>query len=112
MVGCVVFRMLRERGRELFADEPQVEARMRRLFDEILGDELGHVGLVASLLGPRGRALMRRLYRVLAVPLASRMPAMAPLFGRRWLRRGLSAPLPGAPQAARVAGAGAHTAAS
>ena len=54
MVGCILFRMLRDRGRELFAAEPPVAARIGRLFDEILGDELGHVGLIASRLGPRG----------------------------------------------------------
>jgi hypothetical protein len=64
-----------------------VVARIRRLFDEILGDELGHVGFIAALLGPRGRATMRWLYRVLAVPLVSGAPAMAALLGRRELRR-------------------------
>src|SRR5262245_41147402 len=92
MVGCIVFRLLRDRGRELFAAEPLVAARIGRLLDEILGDELGHVGLIASRLGPRGRALMRGLYRVIALPLARRVPAMTPLFGRRGLRRAFSGP--------------------
>jgi len=90
MVGCVLFRILRDRGLELCADEPLVAERVRRLFDQILGDELSHVGFIASLLGVRGRAMMRRLYRLLAVPLARRAPAVSQLVGRRELRRTFS----------------------
>jgi hypothetical protein len=104
MVGCIVFRMLRDRGRELFAAEPSVTARIGRLLDEILGDELGHVGLIASRLGPRRRALMRHLYRVLALRLARRMPAMAPLFGRRALRLAFSGPFRADAMAAELPG--------
>jgi len=104
MVGCIVFRMLRDRGRELFAAEPLVAARIGRLLDEILGDELGHVGLIASRLGPRGRALMRGLYRVLALPLARRMPAMTRLFGRRALRLAFSGPFRADAMAAELPG--------
>lgn len=87
MVGCVMFETLRDRGLELFACDTQVAARIRRLFDEILSDELGHVGFIASLLGPLGRATMRGLQRMLAVPLAHGVPAMVALLGRRELRR-------------------------
>jgi hypothetical protein len=87
MVGCVAFRALRDRGVELFAHEPAVAERIQRLFDEILGDELGHVGFIASQLDARGRAVMRGLYRLLAVPLAGQMPGLEPLLGRRELRR-------------------------
>jgi hypothetical protein len=87
MVGCVMFETLRDRGLELFACDSEVAARIRRLFDEILGDELGHVGFIASLLGPLGRATMRWLHRMLAVPLAHGVPAMVALLGRRELRR-------------------------
>src|SRR5262249_6578007 len=52
MAGCVLFRALRDRGVALFADEPAVAARIHLLYDEILGDELGHVGHIASRLGP------------------------------------------------------------
>jgi hypothetical protein len=91
MVGCVLFETLRDRGLELFARDTEVAARIRLLFDEILGDELGHVGFVAASLGPLGRATMRRLYRMFAVPLASGAPAMAALLGRHELRRRLRA---------------------
>lgn len=87
MVGCVAFRALRDRGVELFVHEPAVAERIRRLFDEILGDEIGHVGFIAAQLDARGRAVMRGLHRLLAVPLARQMPALQPLLGRRELRR-------------------------
>lgn len=87
MVGCVLFRALRDRGVALFAGEPAVAERIRLLYDEILGDEIGHVGYIASRLGPRGRAVMRGLYRVLGHRLAAQLPEVLTLFGRRELAR-------------------------
>lgn len=87
MAGCVLFRSLRDRGVELFADEPAVAARIRLLYDEILGDEIGHVGYVTAVLGPAGRALMRGLYRAIALRLALGMPENEMLFGRADLAR-------------------------
>ena len=87
MAGCVIFRALRDRGVELFADEPQVAARIRLLYDEILGDEIGHVGYLAAVLGPAGRAVMRGLYRALGLRLAGQLPELVALFGREELRR-------------------------
>jgi hypothetical protein len=87
MAGCVIFRALRDRGVELFADEPAVGARIRLLYDEILADEIGHVGYLAAVLGPAGRAVMRGLYRVLGHRLAGQLPELVRLFGRRELAR-------------------------
>jgi hypothetical protein len=91
MAGCVIFRALRDRGVELFADEPRVAARIRLLYDEILGDEIGHVGYIASVLGPRGRSVMRGLYRLLGPRLATQLPELVALFGRRELVRRFAA---------------------
>ena len=66
MMGCVLFRMLRDRGLELFADEPAVVSRIRTLFNEILADELCHVGLIEARLGRTERAVMLWLYRQFA----------------------------------------------
>jgi hypothetical protein len=66
MMGCVTFRALRDRGLELFADEPEVAARIGLLFDEILADEICHVGLVEARLGRIGRAAMRFVFRQMA----------------------------------------------
>ena len=94
MAGCILFAMLGERGTTLFADEPAVARRIRALFDEILGDELGHVGYIASELGPRKRALMRGLYRLLGPRLAAAMPEVVQLLGRRDITRRFAAPFP------------------
>jgi len=87
MVGCLMFRALRDRGVALFAEEPTVAERIRLLYDEILGDEIGHVGQIAGRLGPTGRAIMRRLYRVFAHSVAGGLPELRALFGRRELAR-------------------------
>lgn len=87
MVGCTLFRALRDRGVELFAAEPTVAARIRLLYDEILADELCHVGFIAERLGATGRALMRGLYRLGALHLAAQMPEIVQLFGRAELGR-------------------------
>ena len=72
MAGCIMFDELRRVGVELFADEPDVAARIDRLYTEILTDELGHVGYCAARCTPAERALMRWLY---------------PLFGRLFARQ-------------------------
>jgi hypothetical protein len=62
MAGCIMFHQLRRIGVELFADEPEVAARIERLYSEILTDEVGHVGYCAARCTPAERAVMRRLY--------------------------------------------------
>jgi hypothetical protein len=58
----VLFRALRDKGVRLFADEPAVAERIRLLYNEILGNEIGQVGFIAVRLGERVRTGMRRLY--------------------------------------------------
>jgi len=72
MAGCIMFDELRGIGVELFADEPDVAARIDRLYTEILTDELGHVGYCAARCTRAERAIMRWLY---------------PLFGRLFARQ-------------------------
>jgi hypothetical protein len=62
MAGCIMFDELRRVGVELFADEPDVAARIERLYSEILTDEVGHVGYCAARCTPGERAVMRWLY--------------------------------------------------
>ncbi|WP_123024249.1 hypothetical protein [Mycolicibacterium stellerae] len=62
MAGCIMFHELRRIGVELFADEPEVAARIDRLYSEILTDEVGHVGYCAARCTSAERAVMRRLY--------------------------------------------------
>jgi hypothetical protein len=62
MAGCIMFDELRRVGVDLFADEPDVAARIERLYSEILTDEVGHVGYCAARCTPAERAIMRWLY--------------------------------------------------
>jgi hypothetical protein len=62
MAGCIMFDELRRIGVELFADEPDVAARIERLYTEILTDEIGHVGYCAARCTQPERAVMRWLY--------------------------------------------------
>jgi hypothetical protein len=60
MAGCVLFDELRRVGSELFADEPEVAERIELLYsDNVLTDEVGHVGYCASRCTPAERAVMR-----------------------------------------------------
>lgn len=72
MAGCIMFDELRRVARELFADEPDVAARIELLYNEILTDEVGHVGYCAARCTRAERALMRWLY-----------PRIGRLFARR-----------------------------
>jgi len=88
MAGCVFFRALRDVGCELFADEPAVADRIRVLYDEILSDEIGHVGYIAALLGPARRRLMRKLYVLLAPRLVRQMAELRELCSdAEWAKR-------------------------
>jgi hypothetical protein len=91
MAGCIIFRLLRDRGVALFAGEPDVADRIRLLYDEILADEIGHVGHIASMLGPAGRSMMRRLFRLLGVRLARQLPELVALYDRETLARAFAA---------------------
>jgi len=90
MAGCVLFRALRDKGVELFADEPVVAERIRLLYNEILADEIGHVGFVAARLDERGRSLARWLYARMGSWFALQPAEIAALFGRKEMTRRLS----------------------
>lgn len=87
MVGCVLFRLLRDRGSALFGDEPAVAARIRLLYDEILADEISHVGYCTAQMGAAGRRVMLGLYRVFGMRLMMQMPELQLLFDRAELKR-------------------------
>ena len=67
MAGCVLFDLVGQAGSRLFADEPEVAERITMLYNEILTDEIGHVGYCAARCSDRGRAIMRGLYPVRSV---------------------------------------------
>ena len=78
MAGCMMFDELRRVGVELFADEPDVAARIELLYSEILTDELGHVGYCAARCTRAERAIMRWLYpQFRTAALHARLPRSA-----------------------------------
>ncbi len=88
VVGCILFRALRDEGVRLFADDPPVAERIARLYDEILADEVGHVGFIAAKLSPRWRALTRFLARQIAWrSIVGSAPEIVTLVGVAELRR-------------------------
>lgn len=92
VVGCVLFRAMRDEGVRLFADDPPVAERIARLYDEILADEVGHVGFIAAKLSPRWRAVTRLLARDFAWrSILSSVPEIGTLFGEREIRQRLRA---------------------
>jgi len=91
-LGCVLFRLMRDRGLELFGAEPAVAERIRLLYDEILADELCHVGLVRERLGAFGRRSMEQLYRRLAPRVALQSPETVRVIGRERLLAALAEP--------------------
>jgi hypothetical protein len=90
LAGCALFHQLRDRGIQLFADESPVAERIGTLYNEILGDEIGHVGFIAARLSEIGRAAMRRLYLRMAPILVSQVPELTRLFGHDQLMHGFA----------------------
>jgi hypothetical protein len=91
MAGCVLFRALRDKGIELFGDEPPVAERIPLLYNEILADEIGHVGFIAARLTERGRVGMRRLYACMTSTFARQSAEVVALLGRAEMARRLCA---------------------
>lgn len=92
MAGCIMFDELRRVGVEVFADEPEVAARIERLYSEILTDELGHVGYCAARCTRAERALMRWLYPLFARLFARQTAEIGLLIDPAKLRARLSQP--------------------
>ena len=88
VVGCILFRAMRDEGLRLFADDPPVAARIEQLYGEILADEVGHVGFIAAKLSPRWRSFTRFLAREVAWrSIIASVPEIVLLVGRTELRR-------------------------
>lgn len=92
MAGCIMFDELRRIGIELFADEPDVAARIARLYSEILTDDIGHVGYCAANCTRIERALMRRIYPVIGRLFARQTAEISLLIDRAELRARLNRP--------------------
>ena len=92
MAGCVMFDELRRAGVAIFADEPDVAARIDSLYSEILTDEIGHVGYCAARCSPTGRMVMRRLYPIFARLFAWQTPEILLVVDRDELHERLHRP--------------------
>jgi hypothetical protein len=92
MAGCIMFDELRRVGVELFADEPDVAARIERLYSEILTDEVGHVGYCAARCSTAERAMMRSLYPFFGRLFARQTAEISLLTDRSALRARLDEP--------------------
>jgi hypothetical protein len=92
MAGCIMFDELRRVGVELFADEPDVAARIHLLYTEILTDEIGHVGYCAARCSRRERTLMRWLYPYFGRLIARQTAEVSLLTDREKLRARLGRP--------------------
>jgi hypothetical protein len=93
MTGCVMFRLMRDEGVALFGDEREVAERIRLLYDDILADEICHVGLIEARLGRRGSAWMHRLYHALAPRMVRPLsPEIRALLGAERVEAALRAP--------------------
>jgi len=84
--GVVLFRLLLEKARAIFAHQPKALAHIVELFGQIIADEIGHVLFVRSRLGRVRLGLARRV----AVPIVARLyrhvvPEIDVLFGTRAL---------------------------
>jgi hypothetical protein len=93
VVGCVLFRAMRDEGMRLFAEDRPVTERIARLYGEILADEVGHVGFLAAKMSSRWRTITRFLAREIAWrSIVGAVPELVLLFGREELRRLLRQP--------------------
>lgn len=85
--GVVVFSLLLEKARVLFANQPQVLERIEGLFGQIMVDEVGHVHFVRSGLSPQRLAWARRILPLVAWGALEDLPELVHLFGRDEIMR-------------------------
>ncbi|ORW27364.1 hypothetical protein AWB91_03425 [Mycobacterium paraense] len=92
MAGCIMFDELRRVGIKLFADEPAVAERIELLYNDILTDEIGHVGYCASRCTSAERAIMRRIYPLMGRLLARQTAEISLLIEPKELHARLDRP--------------------
>src|SRR5690606_24136460 len=65
---------------ELFADEPEVRARLQELLDEITIDEIAHVGQRRNFIGPLGMKISKVLVKPFYTLFFNDIPEIRHLF--------------------------------
>jgi hypothetical protein len=88
--GVVAFSLLRNKASELFADEPEVLARVQSLYDEILADEIGHVMFARAQLGKIGLKVAQTLQPLVVKSILDNVPELTQLFGAAEVKRAIA----------------------
>jgi len=83
IAGVAAFRLLRDKGYELFDDQPKPLERLGEFFQQILVDEVGHVHYVRSRLGPAQLQIAKAMLPIVARGLIHDMPEYDLLFGKK-----------------------------
>ncbi len=82
LIGLAMFKLLLEKARALFADQPAPLARIESLLQGIIVDEIGHIHFLRSRLGPARLAVARTMFPLVARGLLDDNPEVGRLFGR------------------------------
>lgn len=85
VVGVAGFRLLADKAKDLFSDQPEPLRRIDELFQQILVDEVGHVHYARSQLGSVRLNLARQMLPTVARRIFNDIPEFDLLFGRETL---------------------------
>ncbi len=88
--GVAAFYLLREKAKELFADEPVILDRVLSLYNEIMVDEIGHVFYARAQLGRVGLWMAKMLQGSVRRSIVSDLPEIVQLFSREKLETSIA----------------------
>lgn len=82
LLASLMFRLMLDKGRELFGHDEALWARVSQLLQQIMVDEVGHVSYCRARLGRAGLAAARALLPSVTRSLLSDQPEVEELLGR------------------------------
>lgn len=85
ILGVAFFYLMREKAKEIFADEPEVLERILSLFNEIMVDEIGHVFFARARAGKIGLWFAKRMQNAVLNSVVTDLPELVLLFGKEKL---------------------------
>lgn len=83
LMGVTYYCYLHRMFDELLADEPEVQVRLKELLDEIIIDEVAHVGQRRNFIGPIGMKISKILVKPFYTMFFSDIPEVGLLFDVR-----------------------------